>query len=96
MEEQSFHVVLMDVRMPGMDGFEAHRRIKCLRPESAVILMTAYLIDERMEHALDEGVFEILSKPLDIRHLMSVIAQAKQAVTKPADEGLKPAGRADR
>jgi CheY-like chemotaxis protein len=94
-KEQPFHVVLMDFRMPGMDGFEAHRQIKRLRPETAVILMTAYLIDDRMQQALDDGAFEILSKPLDIRHMLSVIERARQRVTNPADEGQSPAERPD-
>jgi CheY-like chemotaxis protein len=95
-EEQPFHVILMDVRMPGMDGFEAHRRIQCLRPESPVILMTAYLLDDRMQQALDDGVFEILSKPLDIRYMLSVIERARQTVANLADEGPGPAERSDR
>ena len=60
-----YDVVLMDVRMPGIDGVEAFRKIREIRPSVPVVMMSAYSVDHLMNDALREGVVAFLQKPLD-------------------------------
>ncbi len=74
---QRFEAVLMDVRMPGIDGVEAFRRIRRHREGIRVILMSAYSIETLREAALDAGAIAFLAKPLDLDRVISLVAEAK-------------------
>jgi len=65
--------------MPLMDGVEAFKKIKRLRPKAAVVMMTAYSVEELVQEALEEGAFGIIYKPLDIDKVISLIEEAKTA-----------------
>ncbi len=65
-DQRTFDVVLMDVRMPGINGVEAFRRIRSHNPSARVILMSAYTIDDLRRVALEEGAAALLPKPLDL------------------------------
>jgi CheY-like chemotaxis protein len=67
-------VVVMDVQMPNCDGVEALRAMKS--PPPAVIMMTAYAIEERLRAAVDANAFAILHKPFSVVRLLSVIESA--------------------
>ena len=70
---QSYDVILIDIKMPRMDGAEACRRIRRIRPASRVIVMTAYAVDTLVQQALQEGALAVLYKPLDIDALLAII-----------------------
>ncbi len=55
MKSGSFDAVVMDVRMPGIDGIETLKRIKGTRPDARVILMTAYASEDTVLVARKEG-----------------------------------------
>jgi len=69
-------VVVMDVRMPGMDGLEALRRIKQLHPGVEVIMLTGQAALEDGIRALRLGAFDYLQKPCDIEELLAKIESA--------------------
>src|SRR6185503_14059747 len=73
---QPYDVILMDVKMPGMDGVDAFKAIKTLRPESTVVLMTAYAAQERLAEAEQSGVWRVLSKPVNIPALIELLSGA--------------------
>ncbi|MBN1362468.1 MAG: response regulator [Sedimentisphaerales bacterium] len=73
--ESRFEVVLMDVRMPGMDGVEAFRRIRRHQERTRVILMSAFSGEDLKETALDEGAVAFLSKPLDLDQVVSLVGE---------------------
>jgi two-component system, NtrC family, response regulator HydG len=62
--EAPFGAVLMDVRMPGMNGVEAFLAIHAAQPQTPVILMTAYAAPDLLAEAERDGVLRILPKPL--------------------------------
>jgi two-component system, NtrC family, response regulator HydG len=74
-KEQTFDVTLMDVVMPEMNGVEALKKIKQMQPGAPVILMTAYSDEELMQEARDEGVRQIIHKPVRIDQLIELVTQ---------------------
>lgn len=77
---QDYDVVLMDVRMPGIDGVEAFRRIHQRNPGVRVIMMSAYSIEEMKDAALEEGVAAFLPKPLNVEHVVKLVAEVKDTM----------------
>lgn len=75
--KERYDVVLMDVRMPGMNGVEAFRKIRLHQDNVRVIMMSAYSVDELKEVALDEGAIAFLPKPLDIERIIKLIGEVK-------------------
>ncbi len=75
---QTFDVILMDIKMPGMNGVESFIEMKRRNPGVKVIMVTAYSVEDLMRQALDEGVFAILSKPIDMDRLFRTIEDAKR------------------
>jgi DNA-binding NtrC family response regulator len=73
---RDYAVVLMDVRMSGINGVEAFKAMKQLRPDVRVILMTAYTATELLDEAEREGAVRVLAKPVALAGLMEVIEQA--------------------
>lgn len=76
-KERSFDVVLMDVKMPVMDGMQTFKEIKKLRSSATVIMMTAYSMDDLVHDALKEGAYGVLRKPLDIEQVIRRIEISK-------------------
>jgi CheY-like chemotaxis protein len=70
---QSIDLVLMDLKMPAMDGFDATRIIKSIRPELPVIAITAYALSGDREKAINAGCNEYISKPLKKDNLLKTI-----------------------
>jgi two-component system response regulator (stage 0 sporulation protein F) len=63
-------IVLLDIKLPGMDGVEVNRRLKAAAPKSRVVMITAYAVDEKIRQALDDGAERVFYKPLDIDGLL--------------------------
>lgn len=66
--------VLMDVRMPGVDGIEVLKMIKDTSPDLPVLLMSAYATGEQAEEAKKYGAYTLLPKPLDIQMVLSFMS----------------------
>ncbi len=60
-----YDVILLDLKMPGIDGLETMRRIKEISPDSEVLMMTAYASVDTAVQAMKEGAFDYLVKPFD-------------------------------
>jgi DNA-binding NtrC family response regulator len=73
---REYAVVLMDVRMSGINGVEAFKAMKQLRPGIRVILMTAYTATELLDEAEREGAVRILAKPVALAGLIDVLERA--------------------
>ena len=72
--EAEFDCVLMDIRMPRMNGVEAFKQIKKLSRETNVILMTAYSVEALIDEARSEGVLAVLQKPVDLDKIIRILA----------------------
>ncbi len=70
---EKFDVILMDIRMPELNGVEAYRQIKKSRPDATVLMMTAYALDELIEQALAEGARGVVQKPLDMDQVLLLL-----------------------
>jgi len=71
--ESSFNVILMDIRMPRMDGVQAYKKIKQIQPDAVVLMMTAYAVEDLIQEAFEEGVLEVFYKPFNIDKVLSII-----------------------
>ncbi len=75
-EEFQPEFLLIDIRMPGLNGVDAFREIKLNCPDTVAIFMTAYSTSELSQEAIDEGAVDVLAKPLDIDNLCELIEKA--------------------
>jgi len=69
-------VMVLDLRMPGIDGMEVLRRVKKTYPEVEVIILTGHGSEKDEEEARRLGAFEYLNKPVDIDHLIKTMKKA--------------------
>jgi len=89
-ETKNYDIILADIKMPGMDGLEMHRRIKSLNKDAIVIIMTAFASVETAVQALKEGAYDYVTKPFDPDDLSHLIRNAtKQISLKVENEVLK-------
>jgi len=71
--EGSYDVVLLDLNMPGLDGFAVLEKLREIDREVIVVIMTAYNSTEKVVRAMRAGAFDYLSKPFEIEHLTVVL-----------------------
>jgi len=67
--------IILDLRMPGMDGFALQRKLKDLRYSIPVIFITAHALPGDREHAMDQGAIGFLHKPFDEESLLELIEE---------------------
>lgn len=90
LESDNFDIILADIKMPGMDGLEMLRRIKLLKSDSIVIVMTAFATVDTAVQALKDGAFDYVTKPFDPDDLSHLIRNAsKQISLVEENENLK-------
>lgn len=76
LRDGSYEVVLTDVTMPGMTGYELLQHVKAQSPQTAVVIMTAFGTIPQAVQAIRDGAFEYVPKPFDLESLKKVIAGA--------------------
>lgn len=78
-EPGDYDLILMDIQMPVMDGYEATRQIRAIEDMQlsniTIIAMTANAFEEDKVAAVDAGMNDHLSKPIDVKMLKSVLAR---------------------
>ena len=90
LESDNFDIILADIKMPGMDGLEMLRRIKSLKSDSIVIVMTAFATVDTAVKALKDGAFDYVTNPFDPDDLTHLIRNAtKQISLTEENETLK-------
>jgi two-component system, NtrC family, response regulator AtoC len=68
-----FSIVLLDLKMPGMDGLQVLEEVRKLRPEASCILMTAYATVDTAVAAMKLGAYDYLVKPFDPEELSALV-----------------------
>jgi DNA-binding NtrC family response regulator len=71
-------IVLLDIKMPGIDGMELQRRLRKIDPDLIVIMITAYASVETAVQALKEGAFDYITKPIDPDELSHIVRRASE------------------
>ncbi len=74
--EEPTDVIVLDLRMPGMDGFEVLRSVKKSNPQVQVIILTGHGGDAEEQTAYRMGAYNFLKKPMDIDELLNSIRMA--------------------
>jgi CheY-like chemotaxis protein len=77
-ENLEVSLILMDIRMPGINGYEATRSIKKIRPKLKIIAQTAYTMPEEIAKCIEAGCDGYISKPISKIKLYDVIRQMIQ------------------
>ena len=87
MEDTAYHVVIMDVKMPVMDGMSALQKIHRLWPCTQVILLSGHADMQLAVQAMSEGAFGYLMKPVDLDELLFKIEDAATQCRLEAEQG---------
>ena len=72
-KEERPHIVLLDIRMPGMGGIEALKKIKEIDREIGVVMITAVKEEETAKEILKLGADDYITKPMDLKYLDNVL-----------------------
>ena len=81
LESDNFDIILADIKMPGMDGLEMLRRIKEIKSDSIVIVMTAFATVDTAVKALKDGAYDYVTKPFDPDDLTHLIRNATRQIS---------------
>ena len=84
-EENEPDVIVLDLKMPGIDGIETLRRVKKAYPKIQVIILTGHGTDKDEERARELGAFDYLEKPVDID---SLVKRMKKAYKKKLEDAM--------
>jgi DNA-binding NtrC family response regulator len=74
--QSSFPLVILDIRMPGIDGLSVLKKIKELNPDTVVLLMTGFPSDDTIGEALKNGAYDYLVKPFQVDKISYLIDRA--------------------
>jgi len=75
--EEDFDVVLMDVKLPGMNGVETFFEFRKIRPDARVFMMTGFSVEQLVAQAVENGALGVLHKPFAIDQLLEMLERVK-------------------
>ena len=75
-QREKFDVVIMDIKMPKMDGIEALERLQILSPETPVIMVSGHGTIDTAVEAVKKGAFDFISKPPDLNRMLITVRNA--------------------
>jgi CheY-like chemotaxis protein len=76
-----YDIVFLDMRMPHMNGLDACKSILKSDPNVKVVMMSGYSEDQLMDEAIGHGAIARISKPFDLKMILSLIESAARSVT---------------
>ena len=90
LQEKPIDVVVLDVKMPGMNGIETLHHIKEKYPKTEVIMLTGHATTQDGVDGIKTGAFDYLTKPIELEHLVGKIKQAHEKILR-EEEKLREA-----
>lgn len=93
-QDERPNLIITDVRMPGINGFELMKQIKNISPQTPIIVMTAYTDLDTTVQTYQEGAFEYLPKPFDIDEALDLVARACEQSMESNESPTRPATEA--
>ncbi|HLD30261.1 MAG TPA: response regulator [bacterium] len=72
-KKETFDVVFLDVMMPQMDGVETLKNLKAIRPETTVVMMTGFTVDDKVKESMDLGAYEYIYKPFALSEIQAIL-----------------------
>ena len=79
-KQSSIDLVLLDIKMPGINGVQTFREIKKISPGTAVVMMTGFALEDLVEAALEEGAYSVVYKPFDVEKIISLVESVIKSV----------------
>jgi DNA-binding NtrC family response regulator len=76
LKEQSFDAILMDIKMPNLDGMETLERLQEVAPDTPVIMISGHATIDTAVEAVKRGAFDFISKPPDLNRLLITLRNA--------------------
>ena len=76
----SFDLILMDIKMPGINGVQTFREIKKTSPGSMVVMMTGYAVQDLVDTALEEGAPSVIYKPFEMEEVFKLVDSISKSV----------------
>jgi DNA-binding NtrC family response regulator len=90
LQQKKWQILLLDIKMPGMDGMELQKRIREIDPSATIIFITAHGSVDTAVQALKAGAFDYISKPIDPDYLSHLVTNAiKQRALQGENTRLK-------
>ncbi len=77
-KEKPFDVILMDIKMPVMNGVATYKKIKQIRTSTVIIFMTAFSVEDLVKDAIREGAYAVITKPFDIDTMVNMIEKSRK------------------
>ena len=77
-EEAVWDILLLDIKMPGMDGLELQQKVRTILPDAIIIIITAYASVDTAVQALKDGAYDYITKPFDPDDLQHIINNAAE------------------
>jgi two-component system NtrC family response regulator len=97
-KSETYNLIFLDVKLPGMDGVQTLEQIKAIQPDAIVVMMSGYSVEEEIRRALALGAQDFIAKPFeDIDEIMTIEEVARYlslhelTVRRLAREGEIPA-----
>jgi len=73
--EHTFDLVFLDIRMPGMGGLEALKKLRALQPNATFVMITGYAKDDIIDEALQSGASACLCKPFSLTQVTKLLEE---------------------
>ncbi len=71
--QTEFALIFMDIKMPGLNGVETYREIRKISPDSVVVMMTGFSVEDLVKESLEVGAYSVIYKPFDMAQVIEIV-----------------------